>query len=443
MLQFRRLWTVTVALVVCGMTTVLSVPIVSAQSKYKTLYTFPGSHKGGYEPEGRVIFDQAGNLYGTTAAGGKVIKHCYEGCGTVFKLTPQSNGGWAKAVLYKFTGGEDGARPSGNLIFDTAGNLYGTASSGGDVQQCGGYGCGVVFKLSPKADGTWTESVLHTFSDGQDGANPASGVIFDQNGSLYGTTEGGNNLSQCGGYGCGSVIKLTPQADGTWSESTVYNFTGGADGGTPAAGLIFDQVGNLYGTTQGGGNFGQNCGSSGCGVVFEVSPQGNGNWTESVLYSFAGRESGDIPSGGVIFDRAGNLYGTTYYGGTSTGTAGLVFELNPTRDSTWTENVLYDFKGAADGANPPDGVVFDKAGNLYGTAQVGGNFKQCVYGCGVVFRLSPNSKGGWTYTMVHSFYDHPGAQPVSSLIFDAVGNLYGTDAGYNYSTFGSVFEITP
>ena len=421
------------------MTTLVSVPTVSAQSKYKTLYKFPSNHKGGYQPEGRVIFDRAGNLYGTTAAGGKVIPHCYQGCGTVFKLTPQSNGGWIKEVLYKFTGGQDGASPGHDLIFDTAGNLYGIANFGGNVQQCGGYGCGVVFKLSPKADGTWTESVLHTFSDGQDGGNPSSGVIFDQNGNLYGTTEDGINLSQCGGYGCGGVFKLTPQADGSWRESAVYNFTGGADGGTSLAGLIFDQAGNLYGTTIHGGN----C----CGVVFELSPQADGSWTESVVYSFGGGLDGDIPSGSVIFDQVGNLYGTTIYGGLGGQNAGLVFELSPNRDATWTENVLYDFKGAADGANPFAGVVFDKAGNLFGTTQLGGNFKQCVsYGCGVVFKLSPNSKGGWTYTVVHSFYDHPGAQPVSSLTFDPAGNLYGTDAGWtsnNNNTFGSVFEITP
>ena len=201
----------------------------------------------------------------------------------------------------------------------------------------------------------------------------------------------------------------------------IYNFPGGSDGGTPYAGLIFDQSGNLYGTTQEGG--GVAC-RFGCGVVFQLTPQSNGSWTESVLHSFTGGSDGGDPLAGLIFNAKGNLYGTTAYGG-HTGkfcNCGVVFELTP-NGGNWNETVLNKFKGRGQGALPAAGVTFDAAGNLYGTTVVAG-----AYNSGVVFELTPNSSG-WTESVLHAFENHPGGHPQAGVVFDAAGNLYGTTSG--------------
>jgi uncharacterized repeat protein (TIGR03803 family) len=348
-------------------------PGAGAASKYKTLYKFSGGKDGKF-PQASLIFDQAGNLYGTTAGGGA---HQW---GIVFQLVPNLDGSWKENVLHQFTGGNDGGEPLAGLIFDQAGNLYGTTTQGGTCvfKQ----GCGVVFKLTPKGDGTWTESVIHSFKY-TDGATPTAGVVFDPAGNLYGTTSGGGAHE-----GAGTVFKLAHNPDGSWTESVLHNFCSRqncSDGVGPEAGLVFDLVGNLYGTT---------------GKVFKLTPNPDGSWTESVLHSFCSRPNcGDeeLPEGSLIFDQAGNLYGTTLLGGVLN--QGTVFKLTPNADGRWTESVLHSFcsrPNCGDGERPLAGLIFDQAGNLYGTTFAFGD-QDCFSGdgCGVVFKLTPNLNGGW------------------------------------------------
>jgi uncharacterized repeat protein (TIGR03803 family) len=409
---------VTVVLIV----TLLLAPGAWAASKYKTLYKFKAG-KDGSRPSAGVIFDQAGNLYGTTYRGGTYDR------GTAFRLAPDGNGGWKESVLHSFKA-KDGWRPtSASLIFDSTGSLYGTTVYGGDHK------IGTVFQLSPNGDGSWTESVLHSF-DYTDpaGAYPTNGsLVFDWSGNLFGTTSYSSDS-------CGTVFQLTPNGDGSWTEHVLHTFSG-ADGACPQGGLIFDALGNLYGTTSNGG--GGNC-DFGCGTVFRLTPNGDGSWTESVLHSFNddGKDGTD-PRGGLTFDPAGNLYGTTGHGGGSGSCdfgCGTVFQLIPNGDGSWTESVLHSFNfDGRDGYWPPAGLVLDPAGNLYGTTQQGG-----AYGdYGTVFKLKPTAKGGWKETVLHSFKNQLGAYPSSGLILDGHGNLYGTTVGDHSTTFGSVFEITP
>src|ERR1019366_4407129 len=203
----------------------------------------------------------------------------------------------ADNVLHNFNNdGTDGVNPQADLIFDAAGNLYGTTSQGGTSD------AGTAFELTPAAGGTWTEKVLWSFGTGMDGANPLAGLIFDGAGNLYGTTYNGGTSNS------GTVFELTPAAGGTWTEKVLYGFDGGANGGDPSAGLIFDAAGNLYGTTSFGGPYNH-------GTVFELMPAGGGSWTEQVLHNFGSGTDGISPLAGLIFDGAGNLYGTTYHGG--------------------------------------------------------------------------------------------------------------------------------
>jgi uncharacterized repeat protein (TIGR03803 family) len=358
-------------------------------------------------PIGNLTFDAYGNLYGTTGGGGGSPK-CPGGCGAVWKLAPSPKGAWTVSILHAFTSA-DGRYPRAGLVFDAAGSLYGTTAFGG------AHGYGVVFKLAPNADGTWTESVLYSFgglADLADGAQPYAGLVFDTAGNLYGTTESGGAYSP---YGV--VFKLTPNADGTWTESVLHSFNG-ADGLQPEAGLIFDATGNLYGTTL-------------LDNVFKLAPNSDGTWTESVLYRFQNLEFGSEPRAGLVIGAAGRLYGTTTGGGAG---YGVVFKLTPNRDGTWTESVLHFFRGP-DGAYPQAGLVFDAAGNLYGTTTGGGA------GYGVVFKLTPSSSG-WSETVLHTFIGF-GASPVAPVIFDRAGNLYGTTSDGNHAfDYGLVFEIT-
>ena len=327
-------------------------------------------------------------------------------------------------VLHNFTGHGDGATPYAALTMDGGGNLYGTAPYGGDLTNCEG-GCGVVFKLAREGSG-WVLSTLYTFQGGSDGEIPYSGITIGSDGSLYGTTELGG--AGCNGVGCGTVYNLRPPATACksvscpWTKTVLHEFTG-ADGNEPLYGnLIFDQAGNLYGTTEAGG-------AHDLGTVYELSPS-NGGWTESVLWSFTGGDDGNQPTSGVIFDSAGNLYGTTVFGGTYQ--AGNVYELSPS-GSGWTEKTLYNLEGASDGYEMPGGVAMDQQGNLYGTARFGG-----TGGGGTAFQLAP-SDGGWTFTLMQAFSGIAG--PVDTPTLDAAGNVYVT------STFtggnGGVFKLTP
>jgi uncharacterized repeat protein (TIGR03803 family) len=445
-----------------------------AATGFGTLNDFQGGSDGA-APIGSLIFDAAGALYGTTIAEGNA--GCasalgISGCGTVFKLTPPatSGGAWTKSVLYNFAGGGDGAHPFAGLIFGAAGALYGTTYDGGGSGCTDGAGCGTVFKLTPPtvSGGAWTESVLYSFTGVGGDASPYAGLIFDAAGALYGTTSGEN------GFGNGTVFKLTPPAnsDGAWTESVLHGFTGGSDGSFPMAGLLLDASGALYGTA--GFGSGTACGSgNGCGAVFKLTPPtiSGGAWSASTLYQFGIGSHGGNPSGGLIFDAAGALYGTTQVGdgsGCGGNGCGTVFKLTPPTISggAWTESVLHSFTGVSgDGSNPFAGVIFDATGALYGTTAAGGN-EGCTFivnngqsdGCGMVFKLTPPriSGGAWTESVLHRFTGgSDGSVPLAGLIFDAAGALYGTtETGGNAGCTlvvnhgeangcGTVFKLVP
>jgi uncharacterized repeat protein (TIGR03803 family) len=367
------------------------------------------------------------------------------GCGTVFELSPNSNGGWVETILYSFQGGSDGYQPSPGLIFDLAGNLYGSAFGGG------AYGSGAVFELSPNGSGGWTKAILYNFgSSSNDGAQPQS-LIFDKSGNLYGTTLAGgeNGCDHDLAQSCGTVFELSPNGSGGWTETLLYSFPSvgeGSEGYQPSPGLVFDQSGNLYGTTEQGGA-GTCVGSGGCGTVFELSPNGSGSWTETLLHSFQGNSDGQVPLAGVIFDQSGNLYGTAEEGGAYD--SGVVFKLSPNGSGGWTEIILYSF-GTSTGynVNPAAGLIFDSAGDLYSTTANGGTGTNCgVAGCGTIFELSPDGSGAWTETILYSFQGgNDGDRPASGVIFDQSGHLYGTTSGGGGTGCGGtgcgiVFEV--
>jgi uncharacterized repeat protein (TIGR03803 family) len=329
------------------------------------LYEFRGAADGN-GPNGNLVFDSSGNLYGTTAYGGPY------GQGTVFELTPTASGPWKETTLYSFTDLSAGRYPYAGVIFDAMGNLYGTASVGGTTG-----GCGTVFELSPSSSGAWTETTLHGFGCGNDGNIPAAPLVFDQKGNLYGTTQngGGKNTTICGVIGCGTVFELTP-GSGAWTELALYAFGDGTDGSFPAGPLVLDAAGSLYGTAAAGGDFGY-------GAVFELSPGSGATWTESTLYSFAGGTDGQLPQFGLVRTMAGNFYGVTDVGGASCN-CGTVFELAPVAGGGWAKNTLYTFLGGTDGGNPYSGLVIDKQGGLYGATTLGGADNQ-----GTIFRLFP------------------------------------------------------
>jgi hypothetical protein len=345
-------------------------------------------------------------------------------------------------VLYPFQGGTDGSQPTGSLIVDASGNLYGSTAEGGSGpcqmnQQV--VGCGTVFELSPPAGKNkfWTKTLLYDFQ-GPDGNSP-SALIADSAGNLYGVTEFGGS-GQCSVYqipGCGIVFELSPTAGGAWTETILYNFQGGSDGTLPFRSLVRDSAGNLYSVTM-------LSYQSSPGVVFELSPPaaGDGQWTESVLFSGYGDKVPIDIYANLILDAKGNLYSTSVFGGTSD--AGTVFELRrpPTKDGVWTEINLYSFDSQEDnGDGPVSPVIFDSKGNLYGTLFAGGLW-------GEVFQLSPPRKkgGAWTENVLYSFGGGTkGLNPFSGLIFDQNGNLYGNtfgDDGIDPVVFGTVYKLT-
>jgi uncharacterized repeat protein (TIGR03803 family) len=323
------------------------------------LHTFLGGADG-RNPVVGLVRDQAGNLYGTVqlAGGGSA--------GTVFEMTPASNGTWTESTIYTFTGGTDGAVPLSPLIMDAAGNLYGTTSQGGST------GNGVIYELSPNSGG-WTETVLYNFNGGDDGSAPAGTLLFDNAGSLYGTASGG------GADGAGTVFKLAP-ANGAWNFSLLYTLTGGDDGSDPEGGLARDRNGVLYGTANGGG-------SGLSGTVFQVRPSISAlpgisaPWMARVLYAFSSGDDGGNPDTGVTVDQAGNLNGTSESGGA--GGFGVVFRMTP-GSTGWSQSVLYSFSGGADGGFPESRVMMDGAGNIYGTTVSGGASQ-----CGVAYQITP------------------------------------------------------
>lgn len=351
-----------------GTGTVFSLSHTGAGWTLNPLYTFAGG-SGGYRPLAGVVFGADGSLYGTTQEGGigtpnRQPDGCYLGCGTVFNLKLSG----VETEIHRFAGGRDGMFPeTGSLIFDRAGNLYGTTQNGGLPCDNPGFGCGTVFKLSPSGGG-WTETVLYRFSGGSDGSYPNAGLIMDVAGNLYGTTvSGGVSGPTCFTSGCGTVFKLSPSGSG-WTESTLYSFTGNSDGSSPYAGLILDAAGNLYG------------GTYYTGAVFQLMPAGS-QWTLHVLHAFYPNSNG--PLSNLVMDRAGNLYGSINQGGQYGG--GNIFKLTAAGGS-WTYTSLHDFCPGADCSEGGDpwSVILDANGNLYGTGYIGG-----INNNGVVWEITP------------------------------------------------------
>jgi uncharacterized repeat protein (TIGR03803 family) len=397
------------------------------------LYSFKGSvggAKDGWNPTGALTFDSAGNLYGSTTWGGNSA----DKVGTIFKLS-QTNGKWKESIIWSFQqfNSKDGFNPQGGLVFDQSGNLYGTTEYGGGFSQNGcsfDGGCGTVFQLTPKSNGKWKETILYVFQGETDGEYPNDALAIDGSGNLYGTTRSYTNSS-------GTVFEVSPNAGGSWTETTLYSFTGGTDGDAPNGGLIFDQSGNLDGTTLSGGNSTACTDSSPCGTVFQLVPSTNGQWNEKVLYSFNNAD-GAGPTGKLILDQSGDLEGMTEGGGTSG--LGTAFELTPNSGGSWSETVLFNFTGSADGLYPQYGVIAGTSGQLYGVEA------PFVYSTGskngIVFQLTKNAQGQWSETILDSFLDVDGGLPQAGLIADSSGNLYGVTSEGGSHAFGTVFKLT-
>ncbi len=382
----------------------------AAQTQAQTftvLHQFTGSD--GATPFAGLTMDRAGNLYGTAYTGGQGFQYCNLGCGTVFKLTHTASG-WVFAPIYFFTG-LDGANPAARVVFGPDGALYGTAVQGG------ANGRGVVFQLRPPANFChailclWTETILHSFALNNDGSYPGQGdLVFDSAGNIYGTTGDGGDF-----FG-GTVYKIA-HSGGTWIESVIHNFGAGTDGSRPIAGLVIDSQGNLYGTTEAGG-------STQGGTVYQLKHSGSG-WTESVIHSFDNNTEGSLPYGGVILDAAGNLYGTTSTGGP--GFSGGVYQLTPSSGG-WTSNMLYTFSNLYIGSRAS--LTFGPNGVLYGTLNLGDVD---------VFQLT-QSGGQWTQT---GMFGRTNDGPNGNVILDAQGNLYTTGSQGGPNQNGLVLEITP
>jgi len=393
----------------------LSLTVLAQETVLHTFHDTDGN-----EPIASLVSDGKGNWFGTTFYGGA---NCV---GTVYELKLTAKGNWAEKVLHSFNiDGIDGYFTTASLVMDSVGNLYGTTFLGGTAD------VGTVYELSPTKGGGWTEKVLHSFlNDASDGGFPRGAVILDGAGNLYGTTTNGGPSDD------GLVYQLTPNADGTWSESVLYNFSG-PDGAAPFSPLLFDSAGNLYGTTSGGGGSTAQC-KFGCGTVFELSKSSNGTWTESILHNFnIARGDGAFPYGALVFDHSGNLFGTTNGGGT--GNNGTVFELLRAT-GPWKEKLLHAFNATGDGIYPTPGLVFDAAGNLYGATQSGGGFDN-----GAVYKLTPTATGPWQETILYSF-DSSGSggyDPAQSPAVDAAGNIFGTVISGGGFGFGAAYEIVP
>jgi uncharacterized repeat protein (TIGR03803 family) len=380
-----------------------------------TLFTFNGTN--GNNPYSNLTADGTGGYYGTTSSGGA------SNMGAVFHLTPPSTGStWTETVIYSFSG-NDGATPAAAVFLLPTGVLFGTTRGGGVSN------LGTVFMLTPPSTsgGAWTETVIHSFAGGNDGANPQAPVVVNSKGNLYGTTYAGGPAND------GIVYQLAPPgtAGGAWRESLLHAFAG-TDGQNPEAGLVFDKTGALNGTTYAGG-------ASGMGTIFHLAPPKTGSkWTYTLLHSFAGGLSdGANPQSALVQDASNNFYGTTYAAGYSS--MGTVFELTPptTQGGTWTLLILHNFAGN-DGANPQAGLVLSKNGAFYGTTAKGG-----LSNSGTIFQLAPSTyPGAWNETVLHNFNGMDGANPQASIVLDKNGLLYSTTVR-GAGGHGTVFRSAP
>ncbi|HXM24292.1 MAG TPA: choice-of-anchor tandem repeat GloVer-containing protein [Terriglobales bacterium] len=383
-------------------------PSALGASKYKVLHHF-GAAKDGAVPSGALLLDIKGNLYGVTGGGPGQY-----GYGLAFGLMPQANGNWKETILHTFASA-DGS-PWGAFIRDRAGNLYGT-TVGGPISNS------EVFELSPTSRG-WSYSILYT-----NGAGP--GLLMDRVGNLYGAIGGGNY------FGIGAIGDLSRGSNG-WAYADLFNFNPTV-GYAPPAPPIWDGKGNLYGTTSDGGISQPACWTSfGCGVLFKMTPNADDTWTYHILHRFASfRTDGQTPDGGLVLGASGGLYGVTGLGGVHN--QGTVFKF-AFIGGHWKQTVLYDFPNCADGCFPGRTLAFDKLGNLYGVSD--GGLQDCGYTCGVVFKLTPQTSGTWTYSVLHKFTGKDGAFPWG-VIVDDKGNIFGTTENGGTYNSGVAFEITP
>ena len=388
----------------------------------QVLFNFHGGAYGNVP--GFFVRDASGNIYGTLGEGGNTT--CTGGCGLVYKLTP-SNGHYVESIIHAFTGGNDGASPSG-ILMDANGNLFVSAPYGG-VTKCL-HGCGAIVEFSPIKAGGYKMTVLFDFAGGIGGNLPQL-TMMDAQGNLYGFANAGTS---------GEVFQLSSSGD-TWTKKALYIFKGGTDGvaGFP---YVIDASGNIYGVAGRGGITNSNC-SSGCGVVFELTPTVSGMWTESVLYSFTGTPDGANPNT-LLTDGNGNFFGTTENGGTGTNAkcgnftpfgCGTLFELSPSSGG-YTETVLHDFNAVLDGYIP-DALVMDGSGNLFEASFSGG-----VGGSGVALEFTLGSDGIWEYTNLHSFADGKGGGIPFELLLDSSGNVFGGTAIGGSQNFGTLFELS-
>jgi hypothetical protein len=416
----------------------------AASAQETVIYSF--ANTTGNVPEAGLILDKNGNLYGTTPIGGNVsLPACGgNGCGVVYEIVRNADGTWTDSTLYAFVGGgQDGAEPVSPLVLDARGHLFGMTYYGGTGPCTGGQfpGCGTVFELTPGSSGTWTEQVIYSFQAGSDGQFPSSNLILDAQGNLYGATifGGGATNAECVevnfASGCGTVFELSPNANGSWSENVLYRFQGTPDGFGPG-GLVWNGRDTMFGVTFNGGlTECEHEGSADCGTVFELRRTPTG-WLKSLPYHFHGGADGFAPFGNLIADASGNLYGITQYGGISSPRFGngTAYELSPAAGGTWTKTLLYTFTGLLDGAYPWGGLTFDASGNLYGVTFGGGTIYQDE-GSGTVFELTPSTSGEWTQTTIVSFQTIAGGfLPEGQLARDASGNFYGTTAYGGTST---------
>ena len=398
-----------------------------------TLYNFSDEDQGAYSPYGGLVRSHSGVLYGTADYGGA------HGSGAVYSLTPPGPGGtnWLYEVLYSFRGASqgDGEGPTGTLVLESGGSLFGTTIGGGVNN------VGTVFQLQPPPGGTgpWTERILFSFSP-FDVCAPSSGLAMDSAGNLYGTTLRYNDSS-------GGVFRLSPPPilGGAWTETTLFEFPNASDGNDPGPAVpLIGAAGDLYGTTiYGGVNSGPPYGP--LGTVYELSPpQSSGApWNETVIFSFPNPSAGAQPAAGLIMDSSGCLYGTTSRNVYSV-THGSIFKLTPpsTPGQPWTEQILWNFLGPADGA-PYAPLVFDTLGNLYGTTRDYGDLSACTMGCGTVFKLlapENNPSGAWDLGWNLEFTGINGSIPLGNLLVEG-GSIYGvTFTGGQYGV-GTVFQI--
>jgi uncharacterized repeat protein (TIGR03803 family) len=412
----------------CAAILFLASSVAAGQAQYNVIYSFGTNPGDGSIPNGGLLFDQSGNIYGTTQTGGSGTKCQF--CGTVFELSPSQGGGWTETVIHNFcsqTDCADGEEPAAGLIPDKLGNLYGTTVQGGVNQ------AGTVFELSPPIEGgSWTETILWNFDTGiDDGVLPYSRLNWDAAGNLYGTTSAG------GVSGGGAVFELSPNGDGSWAETVLYMFCPNdqrlrncPDGVGPLAGVSFDKSGNLYSTTFAGGN------SDRWGVLYELSPMPGGNWTETTLYKFVGKGGGK-PLSAVNFDEAGNAYVTASSGAPdSPGGCGGVFKFIPNVGGGG-KKLSYLFFPAGTGCNPDAGVLLDdQTHTVYGTTHFGGN-----RGGGNVYGITGN-KGTVLYSFCSESNCVDGVYPSGSLTANA-NKLYSTTTQGGGFNQGVVFEIEP